>query len=94
MNVYVSNNFTLSEALKFIPTPPEIVDRVDSLMDELSRTKKELTSLKRDLDIAEEDIYFRDVFIQGILEELDICTTYKDLAKAIRIRFEESGIEY
>ena len=90
----IPSNFTLAEASKYIAIPTELAEKIEEVMYELHQSKVRARERDRELELANEGVYFRDIFIEGVLEEISICKNYEDLVKAIRTRFEESGIEY
>lgn len=70
-----------------------ISGRMTNALDSINKTKEEVRNLSKDLELAYEQISFRDAFIEAILAKCNESIPRKDFVELIRKLFSDSCIE-
>ncbi len=81
------SNFNLKESLKFVSVSTDIEDRIDELYAELEESQEEL-------DVLQDMVNLRDIFIEDVMQDLDEYTDLDELVANIRLRFKDSKIKF
>lgn len=89
----IPSNFTLEETIKYCELTPQLSDMFEKVLDTIAEKDNQITRLKKELEIIEEQNYFRAELIDKILSACLDTTTHKDLVRYINIAYDDSGVE-
>lgn len=89
----IPSNFTLEETIKYCELTPQLSDMFEKVLDTIAKKDNQITRLKKELEIIEEQNYFRAELIDKILSACLDTTTHKDLVRYINIAYDASGVE-
>jgi len=94
----IPSNLSLTELLKYPDSTQDYLNMlrnsVDDLLDYNIELEKENDSLYRRNEILEEEVYFRNDFIDTILKACKNTTRHKELVKFIELTLQNSCIEF
>ena len=91
--MYIPSNFSIAEVIKYAEMPEHVRVRLYEVLDSIKEVQVNLDSAEKRIELLEESIYERDVFIQDVFAVCKSTTKHKDLVTRIKINFEESSIE-
>lgn len=91
--MYIPSNFSIAEVIKYTEMSEHLRVKLYEVLDSIKEVQVNLDSAKKRIEILEENIYARDVFIQDVFAVCESTTKHKDLVTRIKINFEESSIE-
>ena len=89
----IPSNFTLEEVLKYSDIDNKTSERLYKVLEQLNKQVKTIEQLNKRIEIIEEQVYFRDEFIEQVIEFTKTTTKHKDLVKCINQTLENSYIE-
>jgi predicted DNA-binding protein YlxM (UPF0122 family) len=91
--MYIPSNFSLTEIIKYAEMPDNIRHSISTVLDSIKEMQDDLHTANKRIELLQENIYFRDAFIEDVLRLTKTTTKHKDLVARINICFEESNIE-
>jgi hypothetical protein len=89
----IPSNFSNEEIVKYVSMPEEARVVIEQLANELISWKEQVRSFSKLEEQLHEQIYFRDTFIEQVIEACKTTTKHKDLVKYIKNTLAESYIE-
>lgn len=91
--MYIPSNFTLEEILGMLELPDTLKSLLKQQLAKEVELSEEIQTLYKRIEILEEQVYFRDEFIESTITSCKSTTKHKDLVKEIREALEDSYIE-
>ena len=89
----IPSNYSLEEIVKYIDLPESVRKLLEEAAFKIIELEKEVKAFDRTEERLREQIYFRDEYIEQVVQASKTTTKYKDLAKFIEITLENSYIE-
>lgn len=86
-------NYTPSEYKKYKLVKDVATGNSDSILTTFEQLLLELETCKEQEEILQEQVYFRDEFIESILEATNVCKNKRELVAYIKTTLENSYIE-
>lgn len=91
--MHIPSNYSLEEIIKYIDLPDPVRKLLEEAAFRIIDLELEVKSFSRVEELLREQIYFRDVYIEQVVQASKETTKHKDLAKFIEITLENSYIE-
>jgi hypothetical protein len=91
--MYVPSNYSLEEICKYVDLPEPVRKLLEEAAFKIIELEKEVKAFDRIEERLREQIYFRDDYIEQVVQTSKTTTKHKDLAKFIEITLENSYIE-
>lgn len=91
--MYIPSNFSIAEVIRYAEMPEHIRVKLYEVLDSIKEMQDDLDVAEKRIELLEESIYERDIFIQDVLALTKCTTKHKDLVTRIKINLEESNIE-
>jgi hypothetical protein len=89
----IPSNYSLEEIVKYVDLPEPVRKLLEEAAFKISELEKEVKAFDRIEERLREQIYFRDEYIEQVVQTSKTTTKHKDLAKFIEITLENSYIE-
>jgi hypothetical protein len=89
----IPSNYSLEEIVKYVDLPEPVRKLLEEAAFKIIELEKEVKAFDRIEERLREQIYFRDEYIEQVVQASKTTTKHKDLAKFIEITLENSYIE-
>ena len=89
----IPSNYSLEEIIKYVDLPEPVRKLLEEAAFKIIELEKEVKAFNRIEERLREQIYFRDEYIEQVVQASKTTTKHKDLAKFIEITLENSYIE-
>ena len=89
----IPSNYSLEEIVKYVDLPEPVRKLLEEAAFKIIELEKEVKAFDRIEERLREQIYFRDEYIEQVVQTSKTTTNHKDLAKFIEITLENSYIE-
>jgi hypothetical protein len=89
----IPSNYSLEEIVKYVDLPEPVRKLLEEAAFKIIELEKEVKAFDRIEERLREQIYFRDEYIEQVVQTSKTTTKHKDLAKFIEITLENSYIE-
>ena len=89
----IPSNYSLEEIVKYVDLPETVRKLLEEAAFKIIELEKEVKAFDRIEERLREQIYFRDEYIEQVVQTSKTTTKHKDLAKFIEITLENSYIE-
>ena len=89
----IPSNYSLEEIVKYVALPEPVRKLLEEAAFKIIELEKEVKAFDRMEERLREQIYFRDEYIEQVVQTSKTTTKHKDLAKFIEITLENSYIE-
>jgi hypothetical protein len=89
----IPSNYSLEEIVKYVALPEPVRKLLEEAAFKIIELEKEVKAFDRIEERLREQIYFRDEYIEQVVQTSKTTTKHKDLAKFIEITLENSYIE-
>jgi len=89
----IPSNYSLEEIIKYIDLPEQVRKLMEEAAFRIIELEKEVKAFDRIEERLREQIYFRNEYIEKVVNESKRTTKHKELAKFIEIELENSYIE-
>lgn len=87
------SNYTLDEIVRYTSIPDDVRALVDQACDRIRQLEHEVACLRKSEEILQEQVYFRNEYIEQVVDMVKNTTKHKELAKFIEVTLENSYIE-
>lgn len=91
--MYIPSNFSIAEVIRYSEMPEHIRARLYEVLESIKEVQANLEDAEKRIELLEESVYERDVFIKDVFLLCKSTTKHKDLVTRIKVCFEESNIE-
>jgi hypothetical protein len=89
----IPSNYSLEEIVKYVDLPEPVRKLLEEAAFKIIELEKEVKAFDRIEERLREQIYFRNEYIEQVVQASKTTTKHKDLAKFIEITLENSYIE-
>lgn len=89
----IPSNYSLEEIVKYVNLPEPVRKLLEEAAFKIIELEKEVKAFDRIEERLREQIYFRNEYIEQVVQASKTTTKHKDLAKFIEITLENSYIE-
>jgi hypothetical protein len=89
----IPSNYSLEEIVKYVDLPEPVRKLLEEAAFKIIELEKEVKAFDRMEERLREQIYFRNEYIEQVVQTSKTTTKHKDLAKFIEITLENSYIE-
>lgn len=89
----IPSNYSLEEIVKYVDLPEPVRKLLEEAAFKIIELEKEVKAFDRVEERLREQIYFRDEYIEQVVQASKTTTKHKELAKFIEITLENSYIE-
>jgi hypothetical protein len=89
----IPSNYSLEEIVKYVDLPEPVRKLLEEAAFKIIELEKEVKAFDRIEERLREQIYFRNEYIEQVVQTSKTTTKHKDLAKFIEITLENSYIE-
>ena len=89
----IPSNYSLEEIVKYVDLPEPVRKLLGEAAFKIIELEKKVEAFDRVEERLRDQIYFRGVYIEQVVQASKTTTKHKDLAKFIEITLENSYIE-
>lgn len=89
----IPSNFSIEEVLKFADLPAGLASLIEEQFEKVAKAEKELERIEGRVEHLQEQLYFRNEYIESVLKEAKQAKKCKELVSFIEFEFENSYIE-